>query len=133
MVLQGDIFEGFLCFLDVTDQVLPPHAPNYASHSRYHLCRWSPCGGDHSSVLQLAGSASQLSKTTKPSRTASAPKVDGLELVQLPKRPSWRIPSSSPGTRLVLSSSVQGLHEPLSQRFSLAGSKKKKTCMYVVL
>lgn len=36
MVLQGDIFEGFLCFLDDTDQILPPHAPNYASLSRYH-------------------------------------------------------------------------------------------------
>ncbi|EGW10629.1 hypothetical protein I79_010360 [Cricetulus griseus] len=26
-----DAFEGLLCFLDVTEQILPPHAPNCAS------------------------------------------------------------------------------------------------------
>ena len=64
-----------------------PHS-KLASLPLYLLSRWSPCGDDHSSFLQLAGSARQLSETTKSSRICSGSMRMGV-------LPHWLEPTES--------------------------------------
>lgn len=130
-----DILEGLLCFLDVTDQMLPPRAPNRTSLSLFPLVQKEPLWRRP----QLRPAVGWFSQTAERDPKAfqgwlcSGSAWFGVTQHWLEGSPQNGHPGEYPKRFQEQGSSsslVQGLREPLSRSFSpWHDLKKQNTCM----